>query len=63
MEPHQQAVVDEKNELTEKADKVQAFIDSPDFPALSEEVQSKLLDQLKIMREYESILAYRISRF
>lgn len=63
-QPHQQRVVDEKNELAEKVTKLGAFIlDNPIFNTLDVEEQTDLHRQYAVMQTYLTILDSRISRF
>ena len=62
--PHQQRVINEKNELQDKFSKLGAFIlDNPIFPALDPEEQDDLQDQYVAMQTYLQILEKRINRF
>ena len=62
--PHQQRVIDERDELNEKLLKLQDFISSSSvFENLADEEKSRLLSQCKAMVEYWSILDERISNF
>ena len=66
--PHQQRVIDEKNELKEKTDKLQQFIGSDAesgkvFHELPAEDKELLLTQHSIMTQYAQVLDKRISRF
>lgn len=62
--PHQQRVIDEKNELQDKFSKLGAFIlDNPIFPTLESEEQDDLQDQYIAMQTYLQILEKRINRF
>lgn len=63
MQPHQQRVVDEKNELNEKLDKLKAFFENPIFKGLSADEQGRLARQFDVMAEYSSILSQRIAAF
>ena len=64
MQPHQQRVVDEKNELDEKAKKLSEFIGNSDiFPLLDAAEQERLKAQSDIMRRYSEILGQRIAAF
>ena len=63
-EPHQQRVVDEKNELSEKATKLNLFIgQNPLFENLIEEEQEDMKIQLDVMYQYIEVLERRINRF
>jgi hypothetical protein len=63
MQPHQQRVVDEKAELSEKLDKLEAFEGGAIYSGLPPAEQSRLTRQLFIMKLYEQVLAERISEF
>lgn len=63
MEVHQQRVVDEKAELSEKLDKLEAFEGGAIYAKLSPGEQSRLTRQLFIMKLYEQVLAERIFNF
>lgn len=63
--PHQQRVVQEKEELDEKLSKISAFIDSPNFTITvkDENEIARLVCQEEIMKDYSEILAERIAAF
>lgn len=62
--PHQQRVVDERNELQDKFSKLGTFIlDNPIFKTLETEEQIDLKSQYDVMGKYLDILERRISRF
>lgn len=61
--PHQQRVVDEKQELDDKREKLIAFYSAPIFHGLPESEQTRLLRQGVAMRTYSEILAERIAAF
>ena len=61
--PHQQRVVDEKRELDERREKLDAFYSNPVFHGLPESEQSLLLRQGVAMRTYSEILGERIAAF
>ena len=64
MQPHQQRVVTEKQELDDKAEKLSAFIgSSPLFENLDSEEQERLKKQNDIMWQYSDILKERIAAF
>ena len=64
MQPHQERVVTESNELREKLTKLAAFISgNKTFEALPAEDQSLLRQQRDIMSEYLDVLGARIARF
>ena len=64
MLPHQQRVVDEKNELDVKAKALSNFIGfNPVFADIDAEEQERLKEQCEIMWEYSEILEKRIAAF
>ncbi|MDN6228453.1 MAG: hypothetical protein L0J12_04410 [Enterobacterales bacterium] len=64
MEPHQQRVVDEANELEDKLTKLSAFIESsPVFAGLDSMQQDLLKAQAGAMSAYLQILKLRIASF
>ncbi len=64
MQPHQERVVAESNELRGRLTKLTAFIDaSPTFDSLAEVDQTLLIRQQRLMREYLDTLGERIARF
>lgn len=60
---HQQRVLDEHIELSQKIAKLEAFVKMPKFADLDTVDQDHLDIQLKAMRLYSHVLAMRISRF
>ena len=63
MQPHQQRVVDEKAQLSEKLDKLETFEGGAIYASLAPAEQSRLTRQLLIMKLYEQVLSERISAF
>ncbi|EKC7835492.1 hypothetical protein M1V81_07620 [Klebsiella pneumoniae] len=64
MQPHQQRVVDEAVDLTQKTVKLGMFVDgSPIFLSLDIAQQGLLKAQLGAMRAYLEILNLRINSF
>ena len=64
MQPHQQRVVDEKDELDKKAHALSDFIGySPIFDTLDPAEQERLKEQNDVMWQYSEILAARIAAF
>jgi hypothetical protein len=63
MQPHQQRVVDEKAELSDKLDRLEAFKGGAIWLSLPPAERIRLNRQLLIMRLYEQVLAERISSF
>lgn len=60
MHPYQERVVDERQQLTNKTDKLAVFIRSDAFDDLSIQEQALLLSQLDYMRLYGDVLDQRI---
>ncbi len=63
MQPHQQRVVEEKNELFEKITTLQGFLLSQMFQKLSTNEQNLLKMQYATMVQYSEILGMRIETF
>jgi hypothetical protein len=63
MQPHQQRVVDEKNELDSKLAKLNSFIGGEIFHSLPAEERIRLAKQAGIMKDYSDVLSERISVF
>ena len=63
LQPHQQRVVDEKNELDTKRDKLGEFFKMTVFFELPESEKDRLRTQYSIMGIYSEILGQRISAF
>lgn len=64
MEAYQQRIVDEKNELDDRIDKLSTFIESDVFVfEVDQEQQNLLLIQLSTMRSYSLILDLRVQKF
>lgn len=62
--PHQQRVVDEKNELDAKLQRLTTFIEeNPEFHKLTGPEQGLLIDQQHIMEDFLDILCRRIALF
>jgi len=62
--PHQERVVEEKEDLDELIWSLQKFIDSHYiFPTLPEAEQARLRKQLGIQKDYSQVLAERIAAF
>lgn len=63
-QPHQQRVIEEYNQLSEKTDKLRAFIwQNSTFASIDKAEQDRLREQFSVMRKYEDILLARISYF
>lgn len=63
LQPHQQRVVDEKRELDERLEKLNAFFRTPAFHGLEGAEQGRLGRQAGIMMQYSAVLAERIAAF
>ena len=63
LQPHQQRVVDEKNDLSGKLGKLLAFFQSPIFTGLTEAERSRLRNQARFMDGYAAVLEERIAVF
>lgn len=63
LQPHQQRVVDEKNELSERLSKLLSFLQGPIFPTLSEAERARLRMQARFMDGYAAVLEERIEAF
>jgi hypothetical protein len=63
MQPYQERVVDERNELAEKVEKLRIFLSSASFIALRVAEQDRLVRQYQHMTAYLDILNQRILAF
>ncbi len=64
MKDYQQRVVDEKRELDEKIVRLAQFRETAAaYTALHTDERERLTAQLFVMRQYSSILAFRIAAF
>ena len=64
LQPHQQRVVNERDDLQDRIEKLVAFIDaSPIFRTVGEEEQVRLLHQQDYMGNYLNVLNLRIAAF
>jgi hypothetical protein len=63
LQAHQERVVAEKSELTEKLDRLESFVDGSVYASLSAAEQTRLSRQLLIMKLYEQVLSERIAAF
>lgn len=63
MAPHQQRVVEEKDDLDGKCNRLAGFISGDVFSNLDEAEKSRLNRQLVVMSSYSEILAERITAF
>lgn len=64
LQPHQQRVIEEYNDLKSKTSKLNAFIlDNPTFLTLEKEEQNELKVQYEAMCTYQDALDRRIKRF
>lgn len=63
MQPHQQRVVDEKNELGVKLEKLLDFLQTELYKGLSEKERELLYFQSQVMEDYYETLEQRIELF
>lgn len=63
MQPHQQRVVDEKNEISDKTSKLESFLGTALYASLPTPEQTRLSRQFLIMQLYEQVLSERIGAF
>lgn len=63
MQPHQQRVVDEKNELGERLEKLLAFLQTDLYKSLAEQERELLFFQSQVMEDYYEVLEQRIELF
>lgn len=61
--PHQKRVIDEKRELDERKEKLEAFFETPTFAQLDDSEQGRLHAQRNAMAAYSRILGERIAGF
>jgi len=63
LQPHQERVIEERNALQEKVNKLDVFLVGTKFNTLSTLEQSHLLMQQSAMRMYLNILNLRINNW
>ena len=63
LQPHQQRVKDETQELSNRLSKLYAFFQGPVFPTLSEAERSRLRNQARFMDGYLAVLDERVAAF
>ena len=63
LKAYQQRVMDEKQDLDEKIDKLDKFVQSDEYAQVPPQEAQRLLQQLAAMREYNRILEDRIANF
>ena len=63
MQPHQQRVVDEYNELVMRTTALGVFFGKDTFQRLDQAEQERLNKQWKLMQQYGEVLAERIEHF
>lgn len=61
--PHQQRVIEERDELLERLRKLTTFLATPAFDALAKDERHLLVEQRVAMSVYLSILQRRVSGF
>jgi hypothetical protein len=62
-EPHQRRVLAEQQELQERLNKLEAFVETPIFAEIAVEEQYRLKRQFEAMTAYHNILCERIDAF
>lgn len=63
MEPFQERVVEEHDELDTKIGKLTEFLESDQFDTVDPEEQHRLVQQLYVMELYLDILTQRVKAF
>ena len=63
MQPHEQRVVDEKNELGDKLERLLTFLQTDFYKTLTEKEQELLYFQSQVMEDYYETLQQRIELF
>jgi len=65
LQPHQQRIVTEKEELDERLKKLRTFISDkgPVYMRLPEDEKNRLIRQEKAMSDYSTVLGERIGAF
>lgn len=63
LEPYQQRVVDERDELSERKSRLEPFFKTDTYHALPEDEQWRLCKQNRLMGEYLDVLDERIANF
>ena len=63
MQPHEERVVTEKQELDTKIEKLISFIETSKFNELNDENKELLKFQLESMENYSRVLGMRIALF
>ncbi len=63
LQPHQQRVVIERDDVSEKLAKLMSFFQTPTFAGLSEAEQSRMRNQARFMDGYAAVLEERIAAF
>lgn len=63
MEPYQERVVEEKQDLDQKIMRLEYFMALPEFPMVSGEEQDRMAWQLTLMKDYSTVLKERIASF
>jgi hypothetical protein len=63
LQPHQQRVVSERDELSDRLGKLLAFFQTPTFVGLPEAERSRLRNQARFMDGYAAVLEERIAAF
>lgn len=61
--PHQQRVVEERDELVDRLQKLNAFLDTPTFDALPKDERHRMVQQRMLMSLLAMTLKARIDAF
>lgn len=62
-QPHQERVIQEQQELQQKLDKLNSFIEGETYAKLDPPMRELLFQQSQVMRQYNEILLQRIQLF
>lgn len=63
LKPHQQRVVEEKNELDARLSRLNEFIKGPFFETVADDEASRLRRQHALMAQLSTVLGERIAAF
>jgi hypothetical protein len=63
MQPHQQRVVEEKEQLDLKIAKLDGFVHGTIYAALPDPERNRLMRQFCFMKDYSNVLLERIAAF
>lgn len=63
MQPHQERVIEEKQELDNRINKLSSFFDTNIFSSINKDEQGRLIRQYEYMKLYSKVLSERIENF